>query len=159
MERQPASGVFFDDSLWPLLIVRFVGELGPAQLEEHLVTLAGFLEREDRYISLMDASQLSDKGAAEHRRRFLEWMDAHGALLRERLLGSVLLIRSPFLRLMLRVFLHVKPLAVPYVVVSDTREAAAWAAGRLEEVGLPLPAQRIREHFGLPGVHPERFAG
>ncbi|WNG39007.1 hypothetical protein F0U61_39070 [Archangium violaceum] len=149
MDRQPATGAFFDDSLWPLLIVRLVGQLSHAQFEAYLERMRSYLLRGERHLFIMDTSQSRSTSVDGKRRLQADWMDANEALLREWRLGTAFVIRSPFLGLAMRAFLHAKPLVTPYVVVSNLHEAAAWAAGRFEEAGLPLQAGRIREHFGL----------
>jgi len=149
MVRQSFSGALFDDSLWPLLLVRLVGESSPAQHEEYLDRLASYLQRGERYLVVLDAIQLSNTAPADWRRRQVEWMDAHATLLRELRLGIAFVSRSPYFLLAMRALIHLKPLSSPYVFASTLDEAVDWAAGRFEEVGHPLQARRIREHFGL----------
>jgi hypothetical protein len=147
MTRQPSSGAFVDDALWPLLHVRMEGEISQSQHEEYLDRAAGYLRRGERHLVIMDASQLSH--TVDWRRRQAEWQEAHKALLRETRLGIAFLSRSSFHRLAMRALLYLKPQPAPYMFASTLEEAVAWAAGRFEAVGHPLQAQRIREHYGL----------
>jgi hypothetical protein len=159
VEPQQAPGAYFDDSLWPLLSIRLVGELSHAQLEEFLDRSTAYLMREERHITLLDTSRASNTAPPDKRRRQAQWMAANEALFRERALGSAFVIHSTFLRLATRAFMHLKPLPSPYIIASNTREAAEWAAMRFDEVGLSQQARRVREHFGLQAAAGARSAG
>jgi hypothetical protein len=138
----------FDDSLWPLLMVRVVGDPSNQQFEEYLVACAAYVHRGEPYVIVSDLLQVG-MVSAELRRRQAEWTTRHDGLMREVLLGNAFVINSPFSRLGLNIVLHLKPPSWPYVVVPRMEPAFAWAAGRLEEAGLREPAERVRRHFGL----------
>jgi hypothetical protein len=135
-----------------------VGQLSHAQFEAYLGRVGSYLRRGERHLFVMDTSQSRSTTLDRKRRLQADWMDANEALMREWRLGTAFIIRSPFLGLAMRAFLHAKPLVTPYVVVSNLHEAAAWAAGRFETEGLFQKARRIREHFGLQVSRPEHFA-
>jgi hypothetical protein len=138
----------FDDSLWPLLILRIVGEPSNQQFEEYLDVSASYLRRGEPHVVVADVLRAGME-SAEQRRRRAEWAVRHEALMRELVLGNAFVINAPFLRLGLNLLLHVKPPPWPYLIVPRLELAVAWAAGRMEEVGLYEPAERIRRHFGL----------
>ena len=138
----------FDDSLWPLLMVRVVGEPSNQRFEEYLDASASFLHRGEPYVIVSDLLQVG-MVSAELRRRQAEWTTQHDGLMRETLLGNAFVLDSPFFRLGLNIVLHLKSPSWPYVIVPRMEPAFAWAAGRLEEAGLHEPAERVRRHFGL----------
>ncbi|WP_375773141.1 hypothetical protein NR798_20370 [Archangium gephyra] len=138
----------FDDSLWPLLILRLVGEPSNQQFDEYLDTSASYLRRGEPHVVIADLLRVGI-ASAEQRRRRAEWLARHDELLRESLLGHAFVINGPILRLGLNILFHLKPPAWPYVVVPRVDPAIAWAAGRLEDSGLREPAERVRRHFGL----------
>jgi hypothetical protein len=142
-----------------LLRIRIAGDLSRAQHEEYLGRSAYYLQRGEGHIVLLDLREAGHGVSADIRQQQAEWFEAHDALLRARILGNVFIIGSPFLRLLLRTFLYLRPLTTPYVVVSDPHEAVAWVAGRFEEVGLSDAAWRIREHYGATWDRPSRSAG
>ncbi|AKJ03030.1 hypothetical protein ATI61_113216 [Archangium gephyra] len=138
----------FDDSLWPLLILRIVGEPSNQQFEEYLDVSASYLRRGERHVVVADLLQAALE-SAEQRRRRAEWMSRHDGLTRELLLGNAFVINAPFLRLGLNLLFHVRPPPWSYLIVPRLEPALAWAAGRMDEAGLREPAERVRRHFGL----------
>jgi hypothetical protein len=143
-----APAITFDESLWPLQLVRFVGSFTPQQYEDYLAQLLATLQRGEMFIHLPDLTQLA-ASTSEQRRRQAEWLREHESLMRERMLGLAFVITSPAIRLALSTIFFFKPPPVPYFVAPNLPEAAAWAAQRFEDAGLALPAERIRRHFGL----------
>ncbi|HEX5744625.1 MAG TPA: hypothetical protein VFZ09_00200 [Archangium sp.] len=138
----------FDDSLWPLLMVRVVGVASPPQFEEYLEESASFYRRRQPYVIVSDLLQVGML-PAELRRRQVEWTTLHDGLIRESLLGNAFIINTPIFRLGLNVLFHLSPPTWPYVVVPRMEPALAWAVVRLEEAGLREHAERVRRHFGL----------
>lgn len=141
----------FDDSLWPLLMLRVVGSPSNQQFEEYLAASASSFHRREPHVIVSDLLQVG-MVPAELRRRQAEWTARHDGLMRETLLGNAFVINAPFSRLGLTLVLHLKPPSWPYVVVPRMEPAFAWAAVRLEEAGLREPAERVRRHFGLVPV-------
>ncbi|HEX8440718.1 hypothetical protein [Archangium sp.] len=141
------ASITFDDSLWPLLISRFEGVASDAQYEEYLARGTAYLQRGERYVSVLDMGRLAVPTAAQ-RQRQAEWLKAHETLMHELLLGGALVITSPFVRFALSTILHLKPMPMPYVVVPDVAMGLGWAVARLEEAGIHEAVGRIRHHVG-----------
>lgn len=142
--------ITFDDSLWPLLILRANGVMTDKQYEEFLIRSSTFVERGERYVSITDIAQVGIPSAAQ-RAMQVEWLRKHDAELRERVLGNASIITSASVRLSLSLIFHIKPLPMPNAAVSDMDSALLYVLGKLEENGLRSDAERIRHHFGLPG--------
>lgn len=143
------ASVTFDDSRWPLRLVRFVGTLPPRQYEHHLETVAASLRRRERHLSVTDLTRVG-LPTPEQRQRYILWMHEHEHLIRDVVLGMAFVVTSPIIRLSLSTVMHVKPLPVPYIIASREVEAVAWASARIEERGLRLAAERLRNQYGLP---------
>jgi hypothetical protein len=142
----------FDDSLWPLLILRVVGEASNQQFEEYLKVSGSYFHRGEPHVVVSDLLHVG-MISAELRRRQAEWTARHDGIIRRTMLGNAFVIsNAPFFRLGLNILFHLNPPAWPYVVVSSVEPALAWAAVRLEEAGLREPAERVRRHFGLVPV-------
>lgn len=122
----------FDDSRWPLLILRFPGTLPVRGQEECLATLVDYLRRGDKVLLLMDLSRIG-LVPLEQRWRQVEWFEAHEHLLRERVLGTALVLTSAIVRLSISAILYFKPLPLPLATFNDFVSAEAWATERLEE--------------------------
>lgn len=145
----PDPSITFDDSRWPLRVVRFVGTLTPRQYEHYLETVTASLRRREPYLSVTDLTR-GGLPTPEQRQRHVLWMREHEGLMREVLLGMAFVVTSPLIRLSLSTVLHVKPLPVPYILTTHEVDAAGWASARIEEQGLRLAAERLRSQYGLP---------
>jgi hypothetical protein len=141
--------VTVDESLSPLLVVRF-GRSGSAQdLETYLTARAAYLRREQPHIVLFDARQVHMLSAGV-RQRYTEWLREHETALRQWTLGTAYVIESPTVRMMMSVVRHFASMANPFIVTATLPPAAAWAADRLSEAGLAQSAARIRTHYAIP---------
>jgi hypothetical protein len=136
-----------DESLWPLLISRFEGRATDADFETWLTRGSALLQRRERHVVVIDLTRIEVPTAAQ-RWRQAEWLEAHAELMREWQLGCALVITSPFLRMTLSVIHHVRPIPVPYVVVSDVAAGVEWGLAQLEEAGMQVQAERIRRRLG-----------
>ncbi|MFY0565078.1 hypothetical protein ACN28E_14655 [Archangium lansingense] len=143
----PTGSVTFDDSLWPLMVVRLTGELSPQQAEDYLSRSTQFMQRQERHALIFDVSTLGQV-SSEQRQRQVEWLKQNEALMRQTVLGIAYVVTSPLVRLTMGVIFHFKPPPVPYTIVSRLDAAGAWAARCLEEAGLHAPAERVRQQFG-----------
>lgn len=141
------SGSFtHDDSLWPLLLIRLEGAISDPQLDAFFAHGHDTLLRGERYVSIFDLTRLH-LPTPEQRQRLAHWTKEHESLLRESLLGSVFVLSSPFLRMMLSLLFHLAPTPAPYVVVPSVASGVVWAAARLDQAGLSEQAERIRRHY------------
>ncbi|HYO53782.1 hypothetical protein [Archangium sp.] len=144
----PDSSISFDDSRWPLRVVRFVGTPTLQQYERYLEDTAASLLRREKYLSITDLSR-GGLPTPEQRQRQILWMQEHEAFLREVLLGVAFVVTSTPMRLSVSTIMHFKPLPVPYLIAAHEVEAVTWGSARLEEQGLRLAAERIRSQYGL----------
>lgn len=140
--------ILFEDTLWPLLHLKFVGEHTPEQYEHYLARLETCVRRPEPCVALIDAHAAQSVPLA-HCRRQAEWCREHEALLREKVLGVAFVVSSTLARLSLNLVVQLSPMPMPYTFVSHVRAAGEWAAERFSDSGLLLPSVRIRQHFGL----------
>jgi hypothetical protein len=143
--------ITFDDSLWPLLMLRVTGAMTDKQFEEFLARSTAYVERGEKYVSILDLGQVGLPSAAQ-RQMQAEWIRRHDAALREQVLGNANIINSAPIRLALSLIFHLKPLPMPYAAVGDMGSALRFVTAKLEEAGLRAEAERIRKHFGMPGI-------
>jgi hypothetical protein len=144
--------ITFDDSLWPLLTLRISGAMTDKQFEEFLARSSTYVERGEKYVSITDLGRVAGLPSAAQRHMQAEWIRRHEAALRERVLANANIITSAPIRLALSLVFHLKPLPMPYAAVADMDSALRFVTGKLEEAGRGAEAERIRHHFGLPGV-------
>ncbi len=147
MATPSVSRIQVDDSLWPLLVVRYEGTPTLAQLQHCFALREEALARQEHHVMLHDLRLSSGINPPEHRRLQRAWLQAHDALIRRWSLGAALVIDSAFVRLMMSVILHVNAAPSPHVVVATPAQGATWLAGRLSQAGLETEAHHIRAHF------------
>jgi hypothetical protein len=152
---EPASAITFDDSLWPLLVVRFSGTPTNQQFEDYLATRQMYLDRREKHALIYDTVRFNVL-TNEQRQRQINWLRERTKLMQDTSLGSALVIVSPVMRLTLSIVLQFSQAKTPTYAARSLPEAARWAAGRLEDAGLVKAAQRVRVHFGLT---PQRNVG
>jgi hypothetical protein len=145
---EPANGITFDDSLWPLLVVKFSGAVSNAQIEEYLAKRGSYLARRQKHVLIYDTASFRVL-TNEQRQRQINWLKERAALLKETSLGSALVITSPVFRLVLSIVLQFSQAGTVYHTARSLPDAASWAAARLVDAGMPMEAQRVRAHFGL----------
>jgi hypothetical protein len=143
----PPSNITFDDSLWPLLIVRFSGTPTNQQFEEYMARRGSYLARNQKHALIYDTVRFSVL-TPEQRQRQINWLKERKELLQKLSLGSALIITSPMVRLLLSGILHFSQTGTPYHAARSLPDAASWCAGRLASAGLLVEAQRVRTHFG-----------
>ena len=142
------SSTTLDDSLWPLVLIRFNGDPSPGHFAHYLARMSFYLQQQEHFICILDASQVRS-ATAEQRQLQAAWIREHEALLRQWMLGSAHVITSPVIRLVTSLILHLQPLPTPYIIVPRMSDAVAWVLLRLEEAALTQEAQRIQQHFGV----------
>ena len=103
--------------------------------EECLATLAGYLRREEKFLLLVDLSRVG-LVPIEQRWRQVEWLEEHECALRERVVGTAIIVASPIVRLSLSAILFFKPMPTPLATFAHLAAAETWAAERLQEAGL-----------------------
>lgn len=145
------SLITFDDSLWPLLTVKFTGVNSTQEFEAYLAKMSTYVTRGEKYISILDSGEATAAPPMDQRQRQVEWIQQHESQLRQWSLGSAFVINSPFIRLAMNIIYQIKPPPSPYMVVGDIKLARTWAADRFRDEGLMLPSVLIRSHYGLIG--------
>jgi hypothetical protein len=135
--------ITFDDSLWPLLILRVQGASTDQQLKDYQARARSYLERGEKYVTISDLRQTGMMTPTQ-RRMQAEFLEENAAAMRERLLGNATIISSAPLRLAVSLIMPFKQPPMPYAVVADMDAAVRYALRRLEESGLGEDAERIQ---------------
>lgn len=144
--------VSIDDSLWPLLVVKFSGSTTTQEFEAYLKQMTDYLNRGEKLVSIFESTEMKDS-PIEHRQLQIEWVQKNEALLRERMLGTAFIITSPVVRLAMNVIQMLSKPPHPYTVSSNKEAALEWAADRFREAGASLASLRIRTQYGLLTKH------
>jgi hypothetical protein len=144
-----SRNIEIDESLWPLLTIRYRGITTTPQYAELLAARSRYLDRRERHLILQDMSQSSNVNSVEQRRLQVEWMKQEDARLRQWVVGIAFVTDSATLRLLLSVILHVRPLAMPHAIFPRMSEALPWIVAQLRQSGLEPGSPSLLEHFGL----------
>ncbi|HEX5747622.1 MAG TPA: hypothetical protein VFZ09_15350 [Archangium sp.] len=137
-----------DDSHWPLLISRIVGEMSNPEFDDYLARSTRSMDRGQPHVLVVDLSQAAGM-SPEQRKRFEQWSRDHDEAMRRTVVGAAYIAPTAVVRLALSVLLHVWRPPYPYVIVAREQQAFEWALKRLEDVGLHAPASRLRRELGL----------
>jgi hypothetical protein len=140
--------ISIDDSHWPLLVARFVGQPSLQQQEEYFSQFLGYLAREEKCVLILDTRQVRMM-TAEHRQKLMAFSRQYDALFRARMLGCAAVITSPWMQLAASLVLHFIPRPCPYFTTTSLPEAVKWTAKRLEDAGHHPDAHRVQQHHGL----------
>ncbi|HLM44198.1 MAG TPA: hypothetical protein VK458_10030, partial [Myxococcaceae bacterium] len=76
----PAASIAFDDTLWPLLIIRISGKPTMRELETYLDQRLEYMRRPERHVLLYDTSQLR-LPANDLNQRHVAGLKEHDALI------------------------------------------------------------------------------
>lgn len=142
----------FDDSHWPLIINRLVGDALSQEFEEYLAQATGSLMRNQPHIVVVDMSR-SGGLSTQQRQQLAEWLRQHEELMQRTLLGIAYVAQTPTIQLAMNVVLYLRRPTYPYILVSKEDEALTWAVHRLEDSGMHASAARIRRDLGLVSEH------
>ncbi|WNG38631.1 hypothetical protein F0U60_36955 [Archangium minus] len=143
-----AASFFYDDSLWPMLVCRFEGQMSDEDYEEYLLQGEFYLRRGEPYVSVLDTMRLT-LPTARQRQRLFQWLRQYERPMRELVVGCAFIVTSPLIRLTMSTVFHVMPMPTPYVAVQDMARAVTWAADRMRDVGHAEAAAGILERFHL----------
>ncbi|WP_143177882.1 hypothetical protein [Cystobacter ferrugineus] len=138
-----------DESLWPLLTIRYRGVTTASQYAELLAARSRYLDRRERHLILHDMSQSSSMSSGEQRRLQAEWMKQEDARMRQWVVGIAFVTDSVPLRLLLSVIQHVRPLTMPNAIFPRVSEALPWIVAQLRQSGLDIGSPSLLAHFGL----------
>jgi len=142
----------FDDSHWPLVILRISGVMTNGQYAQFLAGSASFLARGEKYVSITDVSQAGIPPLAQCR-QLAEWMRQHEARMREYVLCNAVIAPSASLRLSMSFVFHLMPPPMPHIAVSDMASAVDFALARLVDAKRESDATRVRRHLATSALH------
>ncbi len=137
----------FDDTLWPLLIIRFAGRPTMRDLEAYLDKRVEYMRRPERHVLLYDTSGLS-MPSNDQSQRHVAWLKEYDTLIQEKVIATSVIITSPVVRLAVSAMAHFWRSRVPYHITANLPEAIRWAADQLYDAGSTVQANLIHQRFG-----------
>ncbi|WP_434386007.1 hypothetical protein [Melittangium boletus] len=146
----PSRTVTFDDSLHPLLLIRYDGRASIAHMHEVFAQRSRYLARGERHVLIHDMRRASVTCSSEQRRLQTDWLRANDAQLRACMMGVVFVTDSAALRLLLSIMHHVQPMPMPHVLLPTLADAVDWSTDQLRHFGFTLDAEAALAHFDEP---------
>ena len=133
-------GIEFDVSRWPLVLVSM-----PARLEiDDIVYLQESYEHvfaaPARHALVVDTTPLESIPDATLRRRMKEFEDGRRPIIRERNIGSAIVLSNSLVRGAYTALRWISPQPAPNKAFANVRDAARWCVEGIEVDGQEVPA-------------------
>lgn len=130
------SSITFDDSAWPLLVVRMPAAPSDDDFLAYLKRCEWYLERRDTYVFVLVTEPRQKMPKIQHVRWQAEWLKQNLERLTERCGGIAFVVPSPIARGALKTVLRLAPLPQAGTFVCETEEeAVAWGRAQLGLAG------------------------
>ena len=133
--------IFVDETAWPLIGIRYEGDIDEREFADLLHHLTGCFERardQGSRIGLLYDSRRGRSASALIRKMQADWQRDNGPLLGRYGAGVAFVIDSPLVRGLLRAIMWMSRIPSPYVVTATRAEAEEWLESRLAGHGAPL---------------------
>jgi hypothetical protein len=135
-----ADAAEFMEATWPLIHVRYGREFSAAAVQGTIDGYERLLRRKERFVSLVDGSQIVKFPGSAERSMLNAWLKEPGRTEKEKLyaIGYVVVLPSGPLRAMMSAIQWVNPPNSPQAWKATVPEAFEWCIERLVEAKLPL---------------------
>jgi len=128
-----ADPITFDDSRWPLLLVKHPAEPVDKQSTiDYLNQLETYFQRKEKFVAVFDVSGAKPP-TAEHRFMVAAWIKIKQGIIKPNLLGTAYVMPNMVQRLVLTTFLKfmdTTEIIGPVKVFNEMNKATTWAKGR-----------------------------
>ncbi len=135
--------ITFDESRWPLVVVRYDAKVDENEFEELLSRLDKNVRKAAsarQKTALIYDSTSGYQASPRIRKRQAEWMKANAEATRLNCAGIGFVINSSLVRGVLTAILWLSDMPAPYTVVGTLAEAEDWCEKELGAHGVTLPS-------------------
>ena len=138
---QPAGvGIEFDVSLWPLVLVTMPGQLQVEDIVYLQESYEAVFAAPTRHALVVDTTTLETIPDATLRRRMKEFEDGRRPIIRERNIGSAIVLSNSLVRGAFTALRWISPQPAPNKAFANVRDAARWCDEGIEADGQEIPA-------------------
>jgi hypothetical protein len=138
---QPAGvGIEFDVSLWPLVLVTMPGQLQVEDIVYLQESYEAVFAAPTRHALVVDTTTLESIPDATLRRRMKEFEDGRRPIIRERNIGSGIVLSNSLVRGAYTALRWISPQPAPNKAFANVRDAARWCVEGIEADGQEVPA-------------------
>ena len=138
---QPTGvGIEFDVSLWPLVLVTMPGQLQVEDIVYLQESYEAVFAAPTRHALVVDTTTLETIPDATLRRRMKEFEDGRRPIIRERNIGSAIVLSNSLVRGAFTALRWTSPQPAPNKAFANVRDAARWCVEGIEADGQEIPA-------------------
>lgn len=137
----PANvGTEFDVSMWPLVLVTMPAQIVREDIEYLQSSYESIFGAPTRHALIVDTTTIETIPDATLRRRMKEFEDSRRAIIREKNIGSAIVLSNALVRGAFTALRWISPQPAPNKAFSNVREAARWCIEGIESDGQQAPA-------------------
>jgi len=119
------SKILFDDSRWPLVVVRYPKKIDHADFMAHLDRVTGYVLRNEPWGMINDSRGAGHPNAVQ-RQAIASFYDAHEATVRANWRGTAIVFDSPIIAGVLTALAWLRPPPHPFKAFSNFDEGERW---------------------------------
>jgi hypothetical protein len=123
--------IAFDDSQWPIVVVRYPKEIEQADFTAHLERVSTYVRRAEPW-GMFNDSRGAGQPNARQRQAIATFYDQHEALVREHWRGTAIIFDSPLIVGVLTALTWLRPPPHPFKPFSNADEGRRWLEERFE---------------------------
>jgi len=142
--RPSGVGIAFDVSMWPLVLVSMPAVMRIDDIEYLQESYEHVFAARDRHALIVDTTAIESIPDATFRRRMKEFEDGRRPIIREKNIGSAIVLSSSLVRGAYTALRWISPQPAPNKAFSTLRDAARWCIDGIEAEGQEVgPAARL----------------
>ena len=138
--RPEGVGIEFDASLWPLVVVTMPATLQVDDIAYLQQSYEHVFAAPTRHALVVDTTTLESIPDATLRRRMKEFEDTRRPIIRERNIGSAIVLSNSVARGAFTALRWISPQPAPNKAFANMRDAARWCIEGIEADGQEVPA-------------------
>jgi hypothetical protein len=122
------GAIQFDDSRWPIVVVRYPGVIDPRDWDTHMARVIGYLKRDVPW-GMINDSRGAAHPTATQRQAIINMYDEHEGLVRKNWRATAIVFDSKLIVGVLTALSWARPLPHPFRSFTDYDEGARWVEG------------------------------
>jgi hypothetical protein len=123
--------ITFDESAWPIVVVRYPKRIDQRDFDAHLERIIGYVKRDAPWGLLNDSRGAGHPNAVQ-RQAIATFYDRYEPLVRKNWRGSAIIFDSPLIVGVLTALTWIRPAPHPFKAFSNYAEGQRWLEARFE---------------------------
>ncbi|MEM7435570.1 MAG: hypothetical protein AAF436_10500 [Myxococcota bacterium] len=137
--RPDGVGIEFDVSMWPLCLVTMAPVISIEDIEYLQASYEHVFAAPNRHALVVDTTMIEKIPDATLRRRMKEFEDSRRPIIREKNIGSAIVLSSSVVRGAFTALRWISPQPAPNKAFANVRDAARWCIEGIEADGQDVP--------------------